>query len=220
MDKCGNVNSEKSVLNNIKPLAMSTLTASRTGTINFLNTLDFVNREAKCPDWRYEAWNKLSPYRSRRDGEREKAVYWVGLINLRKVKKDTRQYPLLIAYNHGLEKDSYIARHEDGAPVGRDSTIFYNLSCVLSEMLQAKRYRYHYYHLFLKEEVDYHGNHKVSILAMKDREKGTPIGIKSRKPWPQEKAGDWVVYANRKFMRDDKLESFPVLLNDEYNWMK
>jgi len=198
---------------------MSTLTATKSGTINFLNTFEFINK-GKRPDWRYENWQSLSPYRSKRDGDREKKVYWVGIVDLKHVEKDKKSYPLLVAYSNRITADTYTGRHEDGAASDFSPTIFYNLSCVLGEMLKAKRYKYRFYHLFLEEEVDYHGEHKVSVLKNTDPTPRIPIGLKSYKPWPEEKVSKWVGYANWKMSDDYEFERICILANGSYNWMK
>jgi hypothetical protein len=201
---------------------MSTLTAIKPETINFLETLESSNK-GKCRDWRYQAWESMSPYRSKRDGDRKKVVYWVGIVDLDTVEKNKKSYPLLIAYNRIIMFDTFNDRYDDGAVKGGlndfDPLYSYDLSLFLNEMVNSK-FMNRYYHFFIKEEVDYSGLHQVWILANKNRKPGSAIGIKSQKPWPEEKVGEWIGYANWKLLDNEKLECFCILANEPYNWMK
>ena len=154
-------------------------------TVTQVIAANFLRTDQKKIDWRFETSDSLS----NRGSVEAKTIYWIGILDLESVDQNQKEYPLFFITHHGdLKEDREWRRESDGARGDGFSTILYNLSEILPELLIAKKGGGKYLHLFLMEKVNESGRLSAHILV--DKEKGGadifPFPwLRSNEPWTE-----------------------------------
>lgn len=154
-------------------------------TVTQIMTANFLRSDQKKIDWRFETSNSMS----NRGATETKTIYWLGILDLKSVDENQKEYPLSFVTRHGdLKEDREWRRESDGAQRNGFSTILYNLDEILPELLGIKEGGQKYLHLLVAEKVRESG--QLSAYVLLDKQKvGAEIfpfpWLRSNEPWTE-----------------------------------
>lgn len=177
---------------------------------------NFLHTDQKKMDWRYSTSDSMS----NKSTSGYKKIYWIGIVDLRAVDENQKEYPLhFINDSCCLKDDREFRRDTDGEPSGIIG-ILYNLSDILPALISARKMGSNYVHILVEEKVDAGGRSIVNILVSKEKT-GADIlkhtGFQSDKPWIE--LGTLYTYWLSQIDISD-LERICIRSTRAYNWLK
>lgn len=177
---------------------------------------NFLQVDIKKIDWRFQTWDHLCNISHEHGAPRNATIYWIGTIDLISIREAEHQYPMFFTdWHNRLVDDKKQSRDIDGAPIGSQTTVPYDLGDILSTLLKARGEGFNYFHVFLEETVDTQGRHSIVLLYGKNTEN---YGIAAKTPWVEMPVKKWLRYSEQKI--DDNLQRIALVINGRYYWQK